>query len=164
MRLTVHHVSRVVVGLGVAAALAISAFVGISPASGYVQAPPPRTITVTFTTTGPTPATADISSGDSVRFLNHASPTLRAAGISLVRLKSVTVTITGATHRSITLPPDAARTAGPYVITSALTMIRYHASYTAAGRSAQVSGRLSIGQAAAQPPPCPPAMLCPMQR
>jgi len=133
MGIRVPRVSRRT-ALGVVAVAAVGAGVawGVAPSSA---APHPAaaaaTPKISFTGSGATPSSMSIRYGQKVVFENDVDPNANVPVLGTVTgaLKSVTITVSGATQKPFTLAPGQKATVGPYFSGNQPVVIHYTSNY-----------------------------------
>jgi hypothetical protein len=139
MGIRVPRVSRRT-ALGVVAVAAVGAGVawGVAPSSAAPQ--PAATPKISFTGNGATPSSLSIRYGQKVVFENDVDPSANVPVLGTVTgaLKSVTITVSGATQKPFTLAPGQQATVGPYFSGNQPVVVHYTSNYN----STMVAGLL----------------------
>lgn len=121
------------IAIGVVATIAVGGAIayGVAPSSADPGPQQTPTRTVSFTADGPSPSSLEVPSGTNVVFANDVDPSANSPVIGQVSgaIKSVTVTITGATQQSFTLQPGERANVGPYFAGATPLVLHYRSTY-----------------------------------
>jgi len=111
------------------------------------------TATVSFTGDGASPSTTTLQYGGRVVFSNDVDPNQNVPVLGTVSgaVKTVTVTVAGATQAPFTLAPGQTATVGPYLSAATPLVIHFRATYKSTmvaglvpGSSAAKSGTITV--------------------
>lgn len=121
------------IAIGVITTIAVGGAIayGVAPSSADTGSRPIPTKTISFTADGPSPSTLEIPSGTEVIFANDVDPAASQPVIGRVSgaIRSVTITITGATQRAFTLQPGERANVGPYFAGATPLVLHYRSTY-----------------------------------